>query len=357
MTEVRFPSQALQVRPQGWICVFFLGFIVVVALNQIVHIHLMYVATALLCAMGFAVVRCWRHVRLGQAQWILPLQAHAGEECTIGALCSHQHEAPPCTLYAWDPNHLRYHSITSLNGLSPNNIRVAWLCRFPNRGRIEMPPLRLSCEQPFGFFLAQKNMSAASQLVVLPARGNVQQTFHQHLSQWIQNQRDSHTQGDEALDHLRHYRPGDTRRHIHWKASAHQQQLLVAQRSTPSTQQVLVVLDTLSRRCPSKRFEKLICACATLVDHLLQQRWEVSLLYTDSKQQRHHIQGDRLQLMQALALCECQQKHSLTDLLIPHQAVICSGNSNLSISDKYDHLFIGPQEMDQYFRIPRSIRS
>jgi len=72
----------------------------------------------------------------------------------------------------------------------------------------------------------------------------------------------------EEFYHLRDYRPGDSLRHIHWRTSARQQRLMVAEAEAPSYRQPVIVLDTTGAdsRAGDAAFEYNVRLCATLLD-------------------------------------------------------------------------------------------
>lgn len=254
---------------------------------------------ALLLALVSAMLIAPRRLRDLHGRWVLPRTIHAGEEVTLGALLHAPEGSAPVSLGAWDPAEEGLVFITDLPGLSPTPTRVAWVVRFPRRGVIELPPLVLRNEQPFGLLAAQRPVSEPRTVTVRPAIGRVEREIVEQLRRWLDDGATSDQTGDDDVAYLRPYRPGDPMRRINWRISARSRQLMVTQRQAPDTQRLAILLDTTCRSRRSRRFERLICAAATLIDHLCDLGWTI-VLYGDFAP-TGGLHGDRDRLLDALA--------------------------------------------------------
>lgn len=263
---------------------------------------------ALLLCLGLAIYLVPRRLRGIDGRWLLPATIHAGEEVTVGALLHAVDGSPPVTLGAWDPHTDAVEHIADLAGLSTTPTRVAWSVRFPHRGAIDLPPLVVRNEQPFGLLAAQHPVGAAQRVLVRPAVGRLAESGLDDLRRWLEEGATSHETGDDEISHLRPYRPGDPMRRINWRISARARQLLVTQRQAPACHRLALVVDTAGPRRRSRRFERLIVVAATFTDHLLRLGWSISL--HGSFAPRGGVRGDRDALLDALAQVQTTGRES-----------------------------------------------
>ena len=105
--------------------------------------------------------------------------------------------------------------------------------RLMNRGRYRLGPLQLTTRFPFGLVRSSQSRELCDTLVVFPRLGHLKPSWHeQHREQnYEQSRRRSQRQGQFEGDFhsLRSWRPGDSRRWIHWRTSARRGNLMVRQ--------------------------------------------------------------------------------------------------------------------------------
>jgi uncharacterized protein (DUF58 family) len=233
-------------------------------------------------AAGAALAAAWlvawwlvpRQLQRIEVHWLLPRRATAGAETVLGATIVAPGGAPPCTLMGWDPRRRQRTPVAHLPEVGGTPRRVRWTVRFPDRGQVELPPLEVDGQQPFGLVAARQRCSRGAHLVVWPALGRVRSSLRARLAAWLGGASASGDAGNDDLARLRHFHPGDPLRRIHWRASARHGELLVGERHAPTTRRLAIALDG---GAGAAAFERLIAAAATLADDLLRGGWDLSL--------------------------------------------------------------------------------
>lgn len=127
----------------------------------------------------------------------------------------------------------------------------AWQVKFPMRGRYDIGPARLSSTSTLGLQVCQIKLNAVHSCYVAPALGTLKRGWVKRLQ--------SISQGDgtgmrrqgmdqEAFHTLRHWRSGDSKKHIHWRTTARWGLPIVRQFDQNDDQDLAIVLDLF---CPS----------------------------------------------------------------------------------------------------------
>lgn len=131
---------------------------------------------------------------------------------------------------------------------------------FPQRGQFLAGPAKLTSRFPLGLVAARIDMPEESVILVAPALGRLTASWDRRLL--------SHASGSEAIKRrrgaqdeeffgLRHYRSGDSQRHIHWRATARSGQLMVKQFDSRSDRDFVLLLDLwLPAAADSREFER-----------------------------------------------------------------------------------------------------
>ncbi|MHB0871687.1 MAG: DUF58 domain-containing protein [Chloroflexota bacterium] len=161
------------------------------------------------------------------------------------------------------------------------NERISWHYRLRchRRGIYQLGPAAVTSGDPFGLFPRSSTLGAAQQLVVYPRlvpleRLGLPAGFplgERKPDRWIFED-PSRTVG------VRDYRPEDSFRRIHWKATARRQQLQVKLQEPSTTLETALFLgvDTFSS-LPDTRFEHGVSVVASLAHELIGQRHPVGL--------------------------------------------------------------------------------
>ncbi|MDA3962978.1 MAG: DUF58 domain-containing protein [Planctomycetota bacterium] len=306
---------------------------------------------ALLLALVLAMVLVPRRLRSIRGRWLVPGAIHAGDEVTVGALIMAEEGSAPVSLGAWDPQTEQLGFVTDIAGLSATPTRIAWVTRFPRRGNHELPPLVIRNEQPFGLLAAQGRIGPSQNVVVRPMLGKVERPITEQLRRWLEEGATSHETGDDEISHLRGYRPGDPMRRINWRMSARARQLLVTQRQAPACHRLALAIDTTCRQARSKRFERLICVAATLVDHLIAMNWTVVLHGSFAPSGGLH--GDRERLLDALAMIEPEDDCQINEWLPRGDACLILTLDPDRHHNEANRLVLGLDQALEHVRVPR----
>jgi uncharacterized protein (DUF58 family) len=192
----------------------------------------------------------------------------------------------------------------SLNrGLSPGDtLRLTWDFTPSRRGPETVLLQRLSSKFPFGFLVKTIDYTQPREIIVWPAR----------VPYTLQLERARYTRplgniarrpgGGTELRNLRHYRPGDSLRRIHWKATARQRRLIVRENLEDAEQSYALVLAGHARNWPRPaQFERLCAFAATLAEDLHVAGRLAGVGFGDEGVQRVHTPGDMHAVLDRMA--------------------------------------------------------
>lgn len=127
----------------------------------------------------------------------------------------------------------------------------AWQVNFPVRGRYEIGPARVSSTSTLGLQVCHVKLNAARSCYVAPALGALNHGWFKRLRSispgaGMGTRRRGMDQ--EEFHALRHWRSGDSKKHIHWRTTARFGQPIVRQFDQKDDQDIAIVLDLF---CPS----------------------------------------------------------------------------------------------------------
>lgn len=108
--------------------------------------------------------------------------------------------------------------------------RLSYRGRIPQRGKYRLGPIRISSRFPFGLFRHWVVVDQWDELIVYPRLGRLSRRWHARWHESFEGaqrreQRSGRAEGD--FYGVRPWRPGDSRRWIHWRASARHQTVVV----------------------------------------------------------------------------------------------------------------------------------
>lgn len=172
-----------------------------------------------------------------------------------------------------------------------NGVELSYRVRTDLRGVRRFGPLTISSTDPFGFARRRHSVGGTVALTIAPvivelgalddlpgeAGGSMHTATHQ-LGQ--------------GADNLvpRHYVPGDSMRRIHWRASAHRDELMVRQEEQETAPEATVILDRAVRRWDGSAarapgadpgFEAAVSAAVSTVARFVAEGYRVSVLDVD----------------------------------------------------------------------------
>ncbi|MCR2815317.1 DUF58 domain-containing protein [Microbacterium jiangjiandongii] len=178
------------------------------------------------------------------------------------------------------------------------------------RGLHTLGPLAVSSTDPFGLVCRTHVLSERTRVAVAPEvidlppltdlpgeAGGSRHTSSNELGQ--------------GTDNLipRAYAPGDSMRRIHWRASAHRDELMVRQEEQESTPAATVVLDLATGRFSPHAmrgaglddgFESALSACVSIVARLVREGYTVAVTDSDGRALADPIEGGDLAAVEML---------------------------------------------------------
>lgn len=173
-------------------------------------------------------------------------------------------------------------------GEAERPVRLSYSVSGLRRGVHEIGPLSLTVSDPFGIARRTRSTGGVTRVLVVPATDDLDSVgeFGGDLGGTTSTTTDSVGQGADNLI-ARPYAPGDSMRRIHWRATAHRDQLMVREEEQESTPEATVVLDLSGIRWPagartapgaSAEFERALSACASIVRRLALDGYTVEVL-------------------------------------------------------------------------------
>ena len=127
----------------------------------------------------------------------------------------------------------------------------AWQVNFPLRGRYEIGPARVSSTSTLGLQVCHVKLNAVQSCYVAPAMGTLSRGWVERLqsiSRGVGAGTRRRGMDQEEFHALRHWRSGDSKKHIHWRTTARFGQPIVRQFDQKDDQDIAIVLDLF---CPS----------------------------------------------------------------------------------------------------------
>lgn len=160
-------------------------------------------------------------------------------------------------------------------GIAPGDtcMHFLWL-NTPRRGLYTVGPLRLRTGDPFGLFAAEWEAAGEVTVTVLPRVAHLP-SLPVPLTQAFGHRRVRQRAFEDPTSPaaLREYQPGDSPRHIHWRAVAHTGDLMTREFDLLATTRLSIWLDPR----PCEGFETGVEVAAALLNAALRERLEAEL--------------------------------------------------------------------------------
>lgn len=167
--------------------------------------------------------------------------------------------------------------------------RVTYRLRPRHRGLLDVGPLTVVVEDPFGLVATRRQVAGVTSVVVTPQV--VVMPAVRIPGEWSgsgeSRPRSIAAAGEEDVT-VRPYQRGDDRRRVHWRASARHSQLMVRREEQPWQSRATLMLDNRlaghstrqpGRQAPqSSSFEWAVAAAASVGTHLLARGYSVRLV-------------------------------------------------------------------------------
>lgn len=147
-------------------------------------------------------------------------------------------------------------------------LTVAYRLPTEERGRVRVGPLALTVTDPLGMSARRFQLGGQAEALVYPAMYPVGPPPRLPGSSFDAVRRSPMAQSGEELYGLRPFQRGDDPRRIHWRSSAHHDELIVRQFEEFSHTHTTVLLDTrlaqLGNAADRERFEAMVSAAASI---------------------------------------------------------------------------------------------
>ncbi|KZE91811.1 DUF58 domain-containing protein [Microbacterium sp. TNHR37B] len=213
-------------------------------------------------------------------------------------------------------------------GAQAREIEIAYDIVAARRGVRAVGPLTVTSTDPFGLVRRTTSAREPATLTVAPAVVTLESVADLPGSAGGRMSSSTNRLG-QGTDNLipRHYVPGDSMRRIHWRASAHRDELMVRQEEQETTPEAVVVLDRgLARwseaalRAPGEdeRFETAVTATVSVTAQLVREGYHVSILDVDGTPLVDPVEGGDAaglrEMLSAFATVTARRSTDLTDL-------------------------------------------
>ena len=223
-------------------------------------------------------------VHLDVARELRPVRVHAGQSATVHLRIHNRGARRTPVLALRDV--VEGIDRAALVVLAPLTVDEAVAATYSlptdRRGLLAVGPMEVRVSDPFGLASVSSAGAPVSELVVWPA---VERVLPLPLGPGDARALDADpsgtpgAQGDE-LYALRPYTDGDDRRHVHWRASARYDDLVVRQHDRPAPGRATVVLDSRVGAYEGDSFERAVSAAASIALACARHQLQVRLLTT-----------------------------------------------------------------------------
>jgi len=147
------------------------------------------------------------------------------------------------------------------------------------RGPLLIGGALLSSGFPFGLLVRTSRVPVERMVMVYPRLIDVDSILAGSIASAVNGRGMSAGGGDEYF-YTREYRPGDSYRRIHWKASARTADIMVKEYSLQEARRAFVYLDGTARQNPDG-FEKAVSIAASLSSRLIDLDYAVMFMFSD----------------------------------------------------------------------------
>lgn len=233
--------------------------------------------------------------------------------------------------WAWlvDRNRRADSPVTAVPRLAPGasaSVDVPFTPR--RRGPLHFEAVEVLCPDPFGLMYGIRVQSAAGRVMVLPRRYPVPATAMPGAMQYQPGgvALASSVGESEEFVSVRDYRPGDPRRHIHWRSWARAGRPIVREFQNEYFVRHALVLDTFAGPELDAVFEEAVSVAASFACTLPAQDSLLDLLFVGTRAfcftagrglaHTEHL----LEIIASVERCEDQPFSALTDLVRDHVA-------------------------------------
>lgn len=228
------------------------------------------------------------HFRLGAERHVVPAHVPVGSTAQVTLSVTNLARSRTGTLLLEDAVDPRLGPPASrvLENVESQGVRsTTYPLDAQQRGRFDVGPLSVTAVDPFGLVRLTRSFASRHSVLVVPRVVALDGAVDA----------DRRGRGDRAASALsaggeddiipREYRPGDDLRRIHWRASAHSDELLVRREEQPWTRHATVSVDIApdSIGGPTSPLEAALSMSASVCAHLIARGWSVRLESLDGR--------------------------------------------------------------------------
>ena len=263
--------------PSGWLLLF--GSALLVAAGRVFgsdELLAVGIAGAAVAVLSVVYVRARRPLRV-ITRSLKPQQVHVGDECQVRLEMANPAMFRSPVLRLADAVSFSTKSST-ISFQSPDllvapvraddSLTVAYRLPTEERGRVVVGPLTLTVTDPMSMSARHLQLGGQAEALVYPAMDSIGPPPRLPGSSFDAVRRSPMAQSGDELYGLRPFQRGDDPRRIHWRSSAHHDELIVRQFEEFSHTHTTVLLDTrsalLGTEADSARFEALVSAAASI---------------------------------------------------------------------------------------------
>ena len=263
--------------PSGWLLL--IGSALLVAAGRVFgsdEVLAVGIAGAAVAVVSVAYVRARQPLRV-ISRSLKPQQVHVGDECQVRLEMANSSRFRSPVLHLVDDVSFSTKSSTiSLQSLdllvapvkADDNLVVAYRLPTEERGRVTVGPLTLTVTDPLSMSARDFQLGSRAEALVYPAMDAIGPPPRLPGSSFDAVRRSPMAQSGDELYGLRPFQRGDDPRRIHWRSSAHHDDLIVRQFEEFSHTHTTVLLDTRSALsdagADSERFEAMVSAAASI---------------------------------------------------------------------------------------------
>jgi len=233
-------------------------------------------AGAVVAILSVAYVR-FRHPLRVIRRSIEPSHIHVGDDCRVTLETANHRRLRTPVLHLADEISLPTGRSTG-SSWSPSlsaapvppgeSIAISYRLPTEERGQVVIGPLQLTVSDPLGLSARRRRLGRRTAALVYPMVLPIGPPPRLPGSEFDTVRRTPMAQTGDELYGLRPFQQGDDPRRIHWRLSAHHDELMVRQFEEFSHSRTVVVLDTRSALLPvesgSERFEAMVSAAASI---------------------------------------------------------------------------------------------
>lgn len=266
--------------PTGWLLLIFSALLVgagrVFGTSELLAVGIAGISVAVL---SLAYVRVRQPLRM-TARSVKPQQVHVGDDCHARIELANPSRLRSPVLRLADSQSFSTETSTdhflSLDMLAApipgrDNLSVSYRLPTVKRGQLKTGPLTLTLTDPLGISTRRFEIGESAEALVYPAVFPIRPPPRLPGNTFDAVRRSPMAQSGDELYGLRPFQRGDDPRHIHWRTSAHHDELIVRQFEEFSHTHTTVLLDTRavlldfnSKIGDGERFEAMVSAAASL---------------------------------------------------------------------------------------------